>query len=275
MNSLLSPAVLLLTVLLAVLYFAAVGPFGRRTAGAEPTSLKKQTLFVIGLLLLYLGYGPGNHYAQTFFSVYVTQQAIVNIVTPIFFLLGLPTWLVRSVFRTKSSRLLLRVVTFPPIAMVLFDSLFSLFHLPSVFDSLAENGHLYEISRIFLLLAACCMWWPIFTPVKEWRLTDIQKIGYLVVSGLLLFPISMFLLFADAPLFTAYQTIPELYPGYTALDDQQLGAIILKVCQIATYAAVFFSVFTSWYRKEDSLKATDAVDPAASKAAASMPQHRP
>jgi putative membrane protein len=274
MNSLFSPAVFLLTVALAVLYFSVVGPPSRRAAGAEPTSLKKKFLFVIGLLLFYLGFGPVHYYAQTFFTAYVFEQATVNIAMPVFIMLGLPAWLIRSAFRTKISRQLLRVVTVT-VAMILFDALFSLSLLPAVFNRLMENGYLYGISRLVLLFAAFCMWWPILTPVKEWRLPDVQKVGYLVVSGLLLFPITMYLLFADAPLYAAYQTVPEVYPGYTALDDQQLGSIILKIFQVVVYTCVFFSIFKSWYRKEGSLSATDAIDePISADAIASMPQQR-
>ncbi|MFM1651016.1 cytochrome c oxidase assembly protein [Brevibacillus sp. B_LB10_24] len=275
MNGLFSPAVFLVTVVLAVLYFSVVGPLSRRVAGAEPTSLKKKSLFVIGLLLFYLGLGPVHYFAQTFFSAYVLEQATVNIVMPVFILLGLPAWLIHSVFRTKKSRLLLRVFTVTPVAMLLFDGLFSISLLPAVFNRLMENSYLYGISRLLLLFAAFCTWWPILTPVKEWRLPDIQKVGFLVVSGLLLFPISMYLLFADAPLYAAYQTVPEVYPGYTALDDQQLGSIILKIFQVVVYTCVFFSIFKSWYRKEGSLSATDAIDePISPDAIAAMPQQR-
>ncbi len=49
------------------------------------------------------------------------------------------------------------------------------------------------------------MWWPMLNPLPEYQtLSDIKKLGYMFVIGILLTPACALIIFATAPLFATY-----------------------------------------------------------------------
>jgi putative membrane protein len=261
--SLWSPEIMLLTILMAVVYFLVVGPWRSRFPGSSPVSSGQKTLFIIGLLLLYTGMGSplsvlGHHYL---FSAHMLEMSLIYLAMPPLLLLGTPTWIFKRFIKPN------RVVwwiTNPLITVVLFNALFSFYHVPFIFDMAMANESLAFGLHTILLATAFLMWWPVVCPIPELsRLSDLQKLGYIFANGVLITPACALIIFADFILYDTYRNAPQLLSFMSSLDDQQTGGIIMKVAQEIIYGSALAYIFFSWFRREqrkDALELEDIVN---------------
>ncbi len=270
-----SPELIVFTILLAVLYLLAVGRFRIHFADAAPVPPGKKLLFLTGLVLLYFGLGsPLNVVGHYMFSVHMVQQCVLYLIMPPLLLLGTPDWLLRPVFRKKPVQRLMRVFTNPFLGLLLFNSLFSLYHLPAILDEVMQSAALVNLSHLVLLGAAFVMWLPVVCPLPELdKLTELRKLGYMFANGVLLTPACALIIFAGAPVYATYldgptllctpffsttADIPKLITGLSTLEDQQLGGVLMKLLQEFTYGTVLVYNLRKWFNRE---KDADGFDP--------------
>ncbi len=264
-----SPGFLVVIVALIVLYFYLI-----RKERYAVTS-KQQFFFVSSLLLLYLMKGgPFDLLGHLMFSAHMTAMAIVYLAVPPLLILGLPQALLREFIQIKGIRQVFSFLTKPIIALILFNGLFSLYHIPVIFDVVKTDEYLHGIFSIVMFVGAILMWWPVVNPLPEVQtLSPINKIGYIFADGVLLTPACALIIFATEPMYSAYTdpTIwmnalalcvppdmlatlnigtPELFNWFPLIEDQQLGGVIMKVMQEIVYGAILGYIFFQWARKE-------------------------
>jgi len=271
-----SPVVMFFYAALIILYFYLIGPWRERHFPAEPAAtLKQKLLFLGGVLLYYLAQGgPLELLGHMIFSFHMTNMAISYLVVPPMILLGLPTFVWRAVF-SKPFWQRLRPLMHPLVTLVLFNVLFSVYHVPEVHEYVMLNFTLHRVYYFVLLVAAFMMWWQIVSPVPEWtRLSGVKKMGYIFANGVLLTPACALIIFSPQPLYPMYndpaiwvQAMGYCIPGDTGwlleqfsgpeffnflppIEDQQLGGVIMKLVQEFMYGAILAYVFTQWYKKE-------------------------
>lgn len=252
--------IMALTIVLASVYLVIVGPMRHRFTNSTDVSVVQKVFFLTGLFIFYFTLGSPLHLIghQFLFSAHMLEQALVYMVMPPLFLLGTPTWFLRTILKQQIVKKLMVTLLNPMIAMLLFTVLFSFYHFPLIFDQINANHTLHNVFHIILTLAAFIMWWPIVDPLPEWnRLTELRKIGYLFISAVVLTPVCVLIIFANTPMYLTYQDVPRLFVILPPLDDQQLGGVIMKVVQELTYITAITITFFRWARKE---KAKDTVD---------------
>lgn len=248
-----SPAILLVIVILAWLYGMTVRKWSQRLKGSEPVSLKQELYFYTGLILYYIAEGSplsyyGHHYS---FSAHMLQQSILYLVMPSFILLGIPGWLIRPLFRNKALDKMMRFVTNPLVSLFTFNMVFSFYHIPLIMDTLMANELLHHVYNTVFLLAAFQMWFPVFTPLPEYnRMSELWKMAYIFVNGILLTPACALIIFAGEPMYASYQNVSEQFLFMSVLNDQQLGGVIMKIVQEIVYGIALAYTFFRWYRVE-------------------------
>ncbi|WP_400162544.1 cytochrome c oxidase assembly protein [Brevibacillus sp. TJ4] len=249
-----SPGVLLITLLLAIVYFAITGPWHKRFADATPSTTKQRWLFVSALILFYAAEGSpiqyyGHHYL---FSVHMLQQSILYFALPPLVLLAMPEWLLERIFRPKPLRVLLNGMTHPLVAALLFNSLFSFYHMPFIFDGAMANHTLMSVYHFILVATAFGMWWPIVSPLSDnkHQLAGLKKVAYIFANGVLITPACALIIFANEPLYQHYINAPVMFLWQDPFGDQRLGGIIMKLMQEAVYGSVLAYVFYNWYKRE-------------------------
>ncbi|KQL48895.1 cytochrome C oxidase assembly protein [Brevibacillus choshinensis] len=262
-----NPELIVLTALLGIAYFSFIGPLRHTFAHATPVPLGKKCLFAAGLLLFYFGMGsPLNVAGHFLFSAHMLQQSMLYLVMPLLMLAGTPAWLLRPLIERKWSRKLLSVFSHPIPAVLLFNALFSFYHMPVILDMAMNQLAMHNLIHLLLLLSALLMWMPVIAPLPEiHRLTELQKLAYIFANGVLITPACALIIFSATPLYDTYVSGPTMLcaPFFSApidksmfavplqaLDDQRLGGIIMKLMQELTYGSVLAYVFASWYRKE-------------------------
>jgi putative membrane protein len=264
-----SPGYLFVVAALIGIYFYLIRKEKYKVTG------KQQFFFVSSMILLYLMKGgPFDLLGHLMFSAHMTAMAIVYLAVPPLMILGLPQTLLREVINIKSIRPVYSFFTKPLIALILFNGLFSLYHIPLIFDVVKTDEVLHAITSVVLFLGAFLMWWPVVNPLpEEESLTPIKKIGFIFADGVLLTPACALIIFASAPMYSTYTdstlwlsalelcvptdmlaslniSTPELFNWFSLLEDQQLGGVIMKVVQEIVYGSILGYIFFQWAKKE-------------------------
>lgn len=245
------PEILLVIFILAAMYFSYINRLSKDQI--ESVSLKQKSSFIIALFFLYIAVGsPLNLIAHHYlFTAHMVQMAILYLVVPPLLLVGLPIEFFKKILKNAVLNKIWMKLVSPLLALFLFNSLFSLYHLPFIFNTFSENFFLKMVFHSTLFTASFSMWWILFCPIKELdRLSGLQKIGYIVASGVLLYPACSLIIFSDTPLYNAYRESLPLIPSFSYMEDQSLGGVMMKIIQELIYGITLGLVFFKWAKKE-------------------------
>ncbi|MEK3804972.1 cytochrome c oxidase assembly factor CtaG [Metabacillus sp. SLBN-84] len=270
-----SPYFFLFTASILVVYFLAAGPLRSRFKDSEPVTFKQKSLFTASILLLYAVKGsPLDLMGHLMFSAHMTQMALLYLLVPPLMIYGVPVWMWRAIIYRPVIKQTVSFLSRPLIALFVFNGVFSLYHIPLVFDAVKTDHILHAAVTIFIFIAAMLMWWPLLNELPEWReLGGIKKIGYIFANGMLLTPACALIIFADISLYSTYTnpaawasalelcvpasmlagldlTGPEMFNTLPLVEDQQLGGIMMKIIQEFVYGGLLGIIFFKWARKE-------------------------
>ncbi|MBD7966080.1 cytochrome c oxidase assembly protein [Fictibacillus norfolkensis] len=245
------PSIYVLAIILAFVYFRFVA---RDKQGKKLATKWQQTSMIASLLLMIIIKGTpvqvlGHNYL---FSVHMVQMAVLYLMIAPLMILAIPevkwkNWLSKKTILTR----IFHFLTKPLLALLIFNAVFSLYHIPLVFDAAVSNPIIHYGYHALLLITAYTMWWPVLCPVKELdTLSDIKKIGYVFANGVLMTPACALIMFADFQLYETYRNVPQLFETMTPKEDQHVGGVTMKIFQEVIYAFVLGLIFTRWVKKE-------------------------
>jgi putative membrane protein len=215
-------------------------------------------LFGSGLAVLWgaLDWPLGALGASYLASVHVLQFLLIALVAPPLLLAGVP----RTSYEALRSRPRLyrfvEAATQPLVALFVFNVVMTLGHWPSVVDLLMASQLGAFILDVAWLASGLVFWWSVVVPVPERpRFSFLPRIGYLGLNGLLIRPPSVIMLYAKFPVYALYELAPPI-PGTSAIDDQQLAGVVMKVGSAWIMMVGIGVLFYLWHR--ESLAARSA-----------------
>ncbi|RLL45212.1 cytochrome c oxidase assembly factor CtaG [Oceanobacillus piezotolerans] len=265
---------------IGIAYHLITGPYRKRFGGQEKPNRNQKVSFYLGLLLIYIAKGsPVDLLSHIMLTAHMTQMALYLIITPILIIKGLPVWIWRNIIEAPFVGSFLRFATKPIISLLLFNGLFSIYHIPVIFNFSKSAPVAHTTIHVILLIAAFVMWLPLLAPIKEFdHLKPILKVGYIFVNSVLITPACVLIIFSSVPLYAAYTQDgawltalslcvpgdvlnsistqlngPETFSPLSVMIDQQLGGIIMKVIQEIAYGSILASILFNWF-KEDGNK---------------------
>ncbi|WP_261180747.1 cytochrome c oxidase assembly factor CtaG [Anaerobacillus sp. CMMVII] len=272
-----TPELIFILLLISGLYFLLTGPLRYKFQHSEEVATKKKVYFHFGLIAVYFGFGgPLYVLGHLMLSMHMFSMAIVYLIAPPLLLLGIPHWFFTFLGRFALLRVPFKILGKPLMGLILFNAMFSFYHLPFTFDRLMTNNGAHNIYQLGMLLAAFLMWWhitPVF-PKQEGQLTELKKIGYMFASGVLFTPACVLVIFAGGPLYATYTDVGtwaiamsyclppgadvpfELFSGQNSLTwltphhDQQFGGAIMKVTQELVYGIAIGYTFKQWMKRD-------------------------
>src|SRR5579859_2413977 len=117
------PGIVIGTALIVGLYLYAIGPL-RKRHGFETTSKGQIVAFLLGVGLMFLSLvSPLDELGDSYlFSAHMVQHLILTIVGPPLLLIGTPEWFIRPIVRNKTLFAILRFLTLPAVAFVIFNA---------------------------------------------------------------------------------------------------------------------------------------------------------
>jgi putative membrane protein len=287
LRALWSPSMLIVITILAVLYILSVDQFRLRWfKESTPVRIEKKVAMLSGLAIYYLAQGgPLDLLGHLIFSMHMLSMSLSYLVVPPLIIYGTPDWMLRRILGVPRIEGIVRRITNPILTLVLFNILFSMYHLPPVLDYVMTHYLVHKLFFGTLLVSAFMMWWNVVSPLPEYEsLSDVKKMGYVFANGVLLTPACALIIFADTALYATYSdpaiwakalgycvpmgsdVILSMFNGpgdfafFSPLDDQQFGGVMMKLMQEIMYGVILFYIFMRWFRRDNQANGIDPID---------------
>jgi putative membrane protein len=250
------PLIWLTTVGLLFAYVWAVTVLGPRRApvGRPVATSGQKAAFLLGVLGLWAAEEwPLHELAEQYlFSAHMVQHIIFAFVVPPLLLLGMPRWLVRTLLGNGTRFKIVRFLTRPLVALVLFNGAIVAMHWAPVVNLQSESAFFHLLFHGALVGAALLMWSVVVAPVPELdRLSDPAKMLYLFLQSIVPTVPSSFLTFAEKPLYEFYENAPRIW-GLSAATDQMIAGLIMKIVGGLLLWSVIAVMFFRWNAKEEA-----------------------
>lgn len=248
------------------IYLFALTRMHDRSPLSRPLSENSVLLFTLGVLVIYISVGTplddlADHYLL---SAHMLQHLLLSMVAPPLLLLGLPGWLLRPLVVRAPVMPVAYVLTRPLVAFGLFNLALLFLHLPSaIAQELAHEHTLHLAAHVLLIATGMLMWWPVLGSLDELpRLSYGHQLIYLFVQSFVPTVLSAFIILSGTTFYAVYATMPRLW-GLSAVDDQRIGGVIMKLGGGVVLWLVGTVIFFIWFDKEQREEPAIPAPPAA------------
>jgi putative membrane protein len=254
------PEVWLLVAFVIGSYTYAIRVIGRRVRPTgEVVSKKQLRAFVAAVLLLWVASDwPMHDIAEEYlYSVHMVQHMVLSYFVPPLVWLATPAWLFDVVVGGGRARPVVRFLSRPPIAGVLFNLVIMITHIPALVNRSVSNGPLHYFLHVLVVTSALLMWIPVLGPNKSWQIGYGGKMIYLFLMSVVPTVPAAWLTFAEGVVYKHYD-IPIRVWGMSATVDQQVAGAVMKLgggvflWTVITY--MFFKRFMARFSDEQSYK---------------------
>jgi putative membrane protein len=221
-------------------------------AAGEPGRGKRIAAFASGLFFLWLAldWPIGALGAGYLASAHMVQFLLLAFIAPPLILYGIPPAAFEPLRQHPLAMGSLRALTQPLIALLVFNGLIIVTHLPSVTDAMMASQLGSLIIDLTWIIAAFIFWWPIMAPLPERRwFQPLSNVGYIGAQLILGKPVFVYLTFAEYPVYATYELAPRVH-GFAAAADQQLAGLLMETAGALILFAATSIVFLSWGARE-------------------------
>ena len=234
-------------------YMYGIGSYRKKQATLATVNHRQTIMFTMGTLIIFLSLTSPLHILSDhyLFSAHMIQHVLITLVSPPLLILGTPGWLASKFFQKKWSLALFKRIFHPIGAVVIFNIIFSIWHLPVLYGLSVAYHWVHILEHSLFILASLIMWWPICSQVQSIpKLIYPIQMLYLFVMSLAQIIVFGIVTFAREPIYQHYIDAPRIW-NITPLVDQQLGGIIMKVGSGFLFLFLIIIVFFKWF-EEDS-----------------------
>ena len=185
------------------------------------------------------------------FMFHMVEHMVFGFVAPPLLLIGTPWWLTRAI--VKPVLPVLRVLTRPMVALLLFNAVLGLIHVPSIVELMVTSQPAHLGLHVAVFATAMLMWWPVVDPIGDFpRLSPFMKMGYVFLQSLVPTIPASFLTLGSAALYPIYETMPRLW-GISAHTDQVVAGLIMKIGGGLLLWSVMATIWFRWWAEEQRL----------------------
>ena len=250
------PDAWLLVILLVGGYLYALSVWRPRLApGRRVTTRSQRACFLAGVAVLWFAADwPVHGLAEDYlFSVHMLQHMLFMYVAAPLLILGTPGWLLRRLLAPppvlRSARFLAR----PLIALAAVNVFIAATHWPVVVDASVRIAAFHFTLHVLTMGLGFVMWWPVLSPLPELpHLSYPGRMTYLFAHSIVPTVPASFLTFSQDPLYTAYERAPRLWEFMTAVQDQQIAGLLMKIGGGLLLWGVIAVLFFRWASESES-----------------------
>ena len=251
------PEVWLLVGSLVALYAYALNRIGPRAVRGDEKVVTRAQLawFAAGVATLWLASDWPMHdiAEERLYSVHMVQHLLLSFVVPPMLYMATPTWLARLVVGSGRGYRVVRALTRPIPAIVLFNGMVAISHIPAVVNGSVESSLFHYMMHTFVVFASLAMWAPVCGPLPELRYSLPLQMPYLFVHSIIPTVPAGWLTFAEGVVYAAYDRPYRLW-AVTVADDQQIAGMLMKVVGglfLWSVIAVLFFRFAANHEGDD------------------------
>jgi len=223
---------------------------------ASPVPRRRSAAFLGGLAVIAVALMSGiDSYDTTLFSVHMVQHLLLTLVAAPLIALGAPiTTLLRAatpnVRRTVILPILhsrvLRVVSFPVVAWVVFAGVMWGTHFSPLFDRSLQDPVVHDLEHALYLGAALLFWWPaVGLDPSPWRMPHPVRAMYVFLQMPQNTFLAVTILNSSVPLYAHYATLVRSW-GPTALMDQQVAGGLMWLFGDLLFLAAIGGIIAGW-----------------------------
>jgi cytochrome c oxidase assembly factor CtaG len=183
-------------------------------------------------------------------SVHMLQYMIYTLGAAPLLILGTPSWMLERIMEVTRSRAAVRALSRPLVAAVLFNVVLIATHAPVTVDTLRSTQVGNFALDMVWLASGFLLWMPVISPIDEFRARSAPaRIVYLFCAAALIPMIpGGFIAFSPQPLYGTYELAPRVGPS--ALDDQQMAGVLMKIGNLPVIWAVMAVIWFRWFERE-------------------------
>lgn len=238
-------------VALGWLWAIFAGPLRGCLAPAEAYPRREAYRFYGALLIFYFAVGsPLDQLGERFlFSAHMFQHQLLIYPAAILFLRGLPAWMTDALVDRPGIRIVVRILTHPVCAPLVFALTIGLWHAPLLYEAALRNKLLHVAEHVTFFLAALLFWWPLASTSRALKpLAYGPQMLYLLGGTILMTPVFAFITFSHDVLYDTYAFAPRIIPNFSAADDQLLAGASMQLVGVIVAMSAFGHSFYRWFQ---------------------------
>ena len=230
-----------------------VGP--RKVHAVERAVTRRQVmLFAAGVATLWIAADWPIHdlAEQRLYSVHMVQHLLLSLVAAPLLMIGTPDWMWR-VLLGKRGLQVARQVTRPLIALVFFNLVLVVTHIPQLVTLSVRSEPFHFLLHVLVFTSALIMWSPVLNPLIELpTLSYPKRMFYLFLQSLVPTVPASFLTFGHTVLYHVYEEMPRI--GVSALTDQLVAGLVMKLVGGFLLWGIIAWYFFKWFLLEEREK---------------------
>jgi len=241
------PSVVIGFSLWTILYVALI------IQSSKPANIYQQVAFHFGTLVgLIALVSPLDELGDEYlFSAHMVQHLLLMFITAPMWIIGIPGWMVNSIFGPKIS-VAVRSIGRPLIAFIVFIGVILFWHIPVIYELAQESEALHIFEHLTFIGSGLIGWWP----VAGAKGSDIPKpeppirMLYLFLLSIPCAALAATLTFSHAPFYQFYVTASHPF-GLTALEDQHLGGLLMWLPTHLVILLALVITFLKWFDESE------------------------
>lgn len=253
-----APAVVILLLLTAVVYIAGLIRMYRTSARAS-IRWDSVACFAVGWTSLVLALdSPIHEIGEQLFWVHMTQHEILMLISAPLLVLGRPlvpflyalspSWRQRvaELSHTRAFSATWRSISSPASAWLISALALWAWHVPWLFTRAIESDWMHAAQHASFLLSALLFWWPLANGAPSMGYGGAMV--YVFTTAMHTSILGALLTFARMPWYAPYVHTAPLW-NLTALEDQQLGGLIMWIPAGTLLLAAFLILLVKWMKQ--------------------------
>ena len=245
-------------ILVQCAYLYGIGPYRRRQTDSPDINPRQTIMFTLGTFVIFLSLTSPLHILSDhyLFSAHMLQHVLITLICPPLLIVGTPGWLASKLFQHRWSISVFRRIFHPLGAVVIFNIIFSMWHLPILYNLSVSYQWVHILEHSLFISASIVMWWPICSQVQSIpKLPYPIQMLYLFVMSLAQIIVFGIITFAREPIYQHYIDAPRIW-NISPLVDQQLRGIIMKVGSGFLFLFLIIIAFFKWFDEDSNSEET-------------------
>jgi putative membrane protein len=184
------------------------------------------------------------------FTAHMAQHLLLTLVMPPLLLASVTPEMVRPLVQPAWAFAVARYLTRTVVAFALCNFVFAVAHLPNLYDLTLRDHNVHVVEHLLFMSTAILLWWPLLSPLPELpRSNHAVQLLYIFLQVLPGSLVGGLIVHTERPLYPFYAAAPRI-TDLSAVQDQQLGSIVMWVGGGAFWLIAFTVVFFVWAAKD-------------------------